>query len=388
MLRFKEVFFFTRNVDFPITYIKIRFTAVSTTWNKGNEQNIFPITSEYTDESYEATNNQTIQLWDGFDFVGSENPETGSTSTIAYSLYKVTLLKREFENEIPLPVYFYMDYRDTRIPEYRTNSWHGLDIYIKYDGQSNTVKITPRNDLIGNGEDGDHWRTIQNGDYIPIWEIQQQGTPSTNGFQDYWTNCETVIQSKNTDQFFVPNVIWGPIPNFSATGYKVYRAITPRDNPPPQTFSLIASVPSTINHFLDETLLANGSMVAHYKIRAYNNTTESDFSNITDISVSGLYKRGILRKDGGENPSLIVRQNYPNPFNPVTVISYSITQAGRVRIDIYNSIGQKLIVLSDSYKNEGTHSITFDATDLPSGIYYYAVLSDRQHIVGKMLLIR
>jgi hypothetical protein len=87
-----------------------------------------------------------------------------------------------------------------------------------------------------------------------------------------------------------------------------------------------------------------------------------------------------------ENFSL--KQNYPNPFNPTTTIEYSIPEGKVVTLKVYNSLGQEVQTLVNSYQNAGTHEIDFDASDLSSGIYYYRMEAGNFKQVRKMLLIR
>lgn len=64
-------------------------------------------------------------------------------------------------------------------------------------------------------------------------------------------------------------------------------------------------------------------------------------------------------------------QNYPNPFNGMTVISYSLPGFSHVKIEIYDILGRKLTSLLDMPQAAGMHQITWNANDLPSGIYFY-----------------
>ncbi|MBN2411442.1 glycoside hydrolase family 9 protein [candidate division KSB1 bacterium] len=89
----------------------------------------------------------------------------------------------------------------------------------------------------------------------------------------------------------------------------------------------------------------------------------------------------------------LLMQNYPNPFNPETVISYTLPKAAYISIDIYNSIGQKIITLEDGYKTAGYHQIVWQGLNangqaVGSGIYLYRLRSDSGQIVKKMLLLR
>ncbi|MGA7160984.1 MAG: CHRD domain-containing protein [Bacteroidota bacterium] len=64
-------------------------------------------------------------------------------------------------------------------------------------------------------------------------------------------------------------------------------------------------------------------------------------------------------------------QNYPNPFNPSTTISFALQTSGRVTLKIYNILGQQVAVLLDAVKSPGVYRVTFDASTLSSGVYFY-----------------
>jgi len=83
-----------------------------------------------------------------------------------------------------------------------------------------------------------------------------------------------------------------------------------------------------------------------------------------------------------------LQQNYPNPFNPNTVISYSLPSASNVKLIVYNTLGQSVKVLENGFKNAGNYSINFNASDLPSGIYFYKIEARQFSQVKKMMLIK
>ncbi len=68
-------------------------------------------------------------------------------------------------------------------------------------------------------------------------------------------------------------------------------------------------------------------------------------------------------------------QNYPNPFNPVTQIRYEIPESADVRIEIYNSMGQRVTTLVNEHQQAGEHEATFDASGLSSGVYVYRIIA-------------
>jgi hypothetical protein len=81
-------------------------------------------------------------------------------------------------------------------------------------------------------------------------------------------------------------------------------------------------------------------------------------------------------------------QNYPNPFNPTTSIGYQLADPGRVKLVIYNVLGQQIAVLVDDYQVAGSYEIEFDGRDLASGIYYYILDAGDFAMVRKMILLQ
>jgi hypothetical protein len=83
-----------------------------------------------------------------------------------------------------------------------------------------------------------------------------------------------------------------------------------------------------------------------------------------------------------------LHQNYPNPFNPNTHIKYGLPRASRVTIKLYNVIGQTVQTLLDDHKAAGYHIVNFDASHLPSGVYFYRIQTEEFTLVKKMILVR
>jgi hypothetical protein len=81
-------------------------------------------------------------------------------------------------------------------------------------------------------------------------------------------------------------------------------------------------------------------------------------------------------------------QNYPNPFNPSTIISYTLPSASKIKLILYNTLGQPIKVLENGFKNAGSYSVNFNADDLPSGIYFYKLEAGQFSQVKKMILMK
>ncbi len=80
-------------------------------------------------------------------------------------------------------------------------------------------------------------------------------------------------------------------------------------------------------------------------------------------------------------------QNYPNPFNPVTRIQFGLPKKSRVRIVLFNVLGQKVDTILDEVRAAGYYTLIYDASLLSSGIYFYALQTEEYNQVKKMILI-
>jgi photosystem II stability/assembly factor-like uncharacterized protein len=91
------------------------------------------------------------------------------------------------------------------------------------------------------------------------------------------------------------------------------------------------------------------------------------FGKIYKTTNGGFVSVQNLSETAGE---FSLSQNYPNPFNPSTTIKFSIASAGFVELTVFSSLGQEIKTLVKGRINEGVYSVNFDASGLPSGIYF------------------
>lgn len=81
-------------------------------------------------------------------------------------------------------------------------------------------------------------------------------------------------------------------------------------------------------------------------------------------------------------------QNYPNPFNPITNIKYQIAKSNLVTLKVYDILGKEVATLVNENMKAGTYEVMFDASNVPSGVYFYKISAGSYSDTKKMLLIK
>ncbi len=105
----------------------------------------------------------------------------------------------------------------------------------------------------------------------------------------------------------------------------------------------------------------------------------------------GIGNDQILDVDGGEQSAPLafsLGQNYPNPFNPVTTIPFTVAESGRVTVEVYSILGQRVETVVDDYMQPGTYTIILRAGTLPAGIYVYRIKAKDYSESKQMLLLK
>ncbi len=111
----------------------------------------------------------------------------------------------------------------------------------------------------------------------------------------------------------------------------------------------------------------------------------------TDFHIRVIVDYQILGVDDGENQipeSFSLKQNYPNPFNASTVIEFAVTNPGEIELSVYNVLGQKVASLAKGHHDAGEYSVTWNANDVPSGVYFARVESADHSENIKMVLLK
>ncbi len=102
---------------------------------------------------------------------------------------------------------------------------------------------------------------------------------------------------------------------------------------------------------------------------------------VAGVSVEGL---GMAVPD-----AFILEQNYPNPFNPSTTIEYQVSRPGNVAVRVYDLQGRMITTLADRDHSAGTHTLSWDASSLASGTYFYRIeAGGRAYQAKKAILVK
>jgi hypothetical protein len=124
--------------------------------------------------------------------------------------------------------------------------------------------------------------------------------------------------------------------------------------------------------FIDEPL---GGREFRYKLKQIDFDGQYDFSDEIIVSLDEINQ-------------FYLEQNYPNPFNPSTIISYQLPISGKVTLTIFDLLGREVEVLVNEYQESGFYKVNFNGSNLPSGTYFYNLVSGVYSETKKFLLIK
>lgn len=149
--------------------------------------------------------------------------------------------------------------------------------------------------------------------------------------------------------------------------------------------------PLTIEVEGTELLELNNALEAidgayYWRVRGINPTKEGEWSDVREFTTGTSSVSNETLTDMPMKYELF--QNYPNPFNPSTQIKFALPEASVVRVEVYNSLGQQVAVLTDGFMNAGYHQLSFKASDLSSGVYLYKITTPNFTQTKKMLLMK
>jgi hypothetical protein len=130
-----------------------------------------------------------------------------------------------------------------------------------------------------------------------------------------------------------------------------------------------------------DTLYANGNSVN------FNGNNTGDQWNFADDKIITITDPIGIINISQVAESFSLSQNYPNPFNPATNIKFSVGKSSNVIVKVYDALGNEAALVVSGKLARGQYSVDFDASQLSSGIYFYAMFSDGVRIATKKMIL-
>ena len=156
----------------------------------------------------------------------------------------------------------------------------------------------------------------------------------------------------------------------------------------------------------DYYLSSDSGLIAYYRMEMFEdlgingdgaddlrdlsvNANHMDTYGDPTLKVSGAFIITGVEKTSNEIPNhYSLNQNYPNPFNPSTTITFTLPVNEIVSLSVYNMLGEEIQILQKGFLEAGMYSYNFNAKELPSGVYFYRLVTPVRSENRKMLLIK
>jgi Arylsulfotransferase (ASST)/Secretion system C-terminal sorting domain len=201
-------------------------------------------------------------------------------------------------------------------------------------------------------------------------------TPNTSFY------CATIgggqrLPNGNT---LISNGLVGSFFEVTSTGQIVWRYVNPVTNTGPLHYN--DSIPVD-----PQNTTAYNNYV--FKVQRYSPTYPGLIGkDLTPGNFIELYYSGVEGEFNHIPGTFALYQNYPNPFNPVTNFKYDLPKNSFVKLTIYDIAGKEIETLVKEKQNPGTYKVNWNASQYPSGVYFYKLVSETQSETKKMILIK
>jgi len=174
----------------------------------------------------------------------------------------------------------------------------------------------------------------------------------------------------------VVELLWSTASELNNMGFEIERSIDNQDNFITVGFVDGKSSSSEINYysFTDNPQLSGVNQL-YYRLKQVDFDGTFNYSDVVNVSYD-------------VPAEFVLSQNYPNPFNPSTRINYFVPQESFVSVKVYDFLGREVMTLVNETKATGSYEIVFDASNMPSGTYFYSMIAGNFSATKKMILIK
>ncbi len=210
----------------------------------------------------------------------------------------------------------------------------------------------------------------------PQWGGQDTATSIFGRIIDYVAFGVVPVELTSFSASVVDNDVtlnWTTATEINNSGFNIERKAV---NSSWETIAFVAGFGTTTEtksySFVDSKLNA-GSYTYRLKQMDFNGAYEYSYEVYVDVTGPVEFA---------------LEQNFPNPFNPNTTINYSVAKDGFVNVAVFNLLGEKVAVLVNTIQQAGRYDVTFDASQIPSGIYFYSIEAGDFKAVRKMTLLK
>ena len=176
---------------------------------------------------------------------------------------------------------------------------------------------------------------------------------------------------------------WTTLTETNNLGFEVQRSTNARTGYETLSSGFVAGHGTSLvphSYWYEDTAAAPG--ISYYRLKQIDVDGTVHYSDGVRVSVLAGVKEE-------EIPSVFsLSQNYPNPFNPATVIRYGLALRSQVDLSVYNTLGQQVATLVQGEEEAGYHEGRFDASGMPSGVYFYRLSAGAYVETRKSVLIK
>jgi hypothetical protein len=222
---------------------------------------------------------------------------------------------------------------------------------------------------------------------LPNFASMEEWRANINGIRDFATRRQAVAIEHLTAKFALTGMAQLTV-STSTWSDGTISLLHKRLRPDIATGNYFRNVPLTLT-----AAPVRGRLFSHWMVRTGSTETRMETATITltltaDTQAEAVFTIDTSTEERDAPFATALAQNFPNPFNPSTVVGYQLSVTGRARLSVYDLLGREVAVLVDDVMPAGEHSVTFDASNLASGVYVYRLMVGAEVHTKRMTLIK